>query len=86
MMIFAVAEEGRKGEPMVELREYPQEKYEQDMRVLLAEKGLYGAMKVYTDKINEAVTGTSYVTLRTVQEYLCDILFLAKEAERRTDG
>lgn len=71
---------------MVELKEYPQEEYEAEMRTLLAEKGLFSAIKVYTDKINEAVTGTSYVTLRTVQEYLCDILFLAQEAERRTDG
>lgn len=71
---------------MAELREYPQEEYEADMKTLLAEKGLSGAVKICTDKINEEVAGTSYVTHRTVQEYLCDILFLAQEAERITDG
>ena len=84
--IIAVAESERKGEPMVELREYPQEEYERDMKALLTEKGLSGAMKVYTDKINEEVADTCYVTHRTVQEYLCDILFLAQEAERRSGG
>ena len=86
MMIFAVSEEGRKGEPMVELKEYSQEEYEKDMKTLLDEKGLSGSIKIYTDKINEEVADTCYVTRRTVQEYLCDILFLAREVERRTDG
>lgn len=71
---------------MVELKEYPQEEYEAEMRTLFAEKGLSGAIKVYIDKINEEIANTCYVTHRTVQEYLCDILFLAQEAERRTDG
>ena len=71
---------------MGELKEYPQEDYERDMRKLLAEKGLSGAIKIYLDKINEGVTGTSYVEYGRVQEYLCDILFLAQEAERSTDG
>lgn len=68
---------------MGELKEYLQEEYEAEMRTLLTEKGLFGAIKVYTDKINEGVTGTSYVEYRRVQEYLCDILFLAQEAEKR---
>lgn len=70
---------------MSELREYPQEEYEADMRKLLAEKGLSGAVKVYLDKIDEEVSDTGYVTHTTVQEFLYDILFLAQEAERRTD-
>lgn len=71
---------------MIELREYQQEEYEQDMRTLLDEKGLSGAIKVYTNKIDEEVADAGYVLNRTVQEYLCDILFLAREVERRTDG
>lgn len=70
---------------MSELREYPREEYEADMRKLLTEKGLSGAVKIYLDKIDEEVSDTGYVTHRTVQEFLCDILFLAQEAERRTD-
>lgn len=67
---------------MLELREYSQEDYKHDMQALFAEKGLFGAIKVYADKINEEVAGTSYSLLcMTVQEYLCDILFLAQEAE-----
>lgn len=70
---------------MDELREYPQEEYEQDMKTLLTGKSLSGAVKIYLDKINKEVEGMGYVAHRTVQEYLCDILFLAQEAERRTD-
>lgn len=70
---------------MVELREYPQEEYEQDMKTLLAEKGLSGAVKIYADKINEEVADAGYVLHRTVQEYLYDIIFLAQEEERRSD-
>lgn len=70
---------------MIELKEYPQEEYEQDMKTLLTENGLYGAVKIYANKINEEVADSGYITHRAVQEYLCDILFLVQEAERRTD-
>mgnify|MGYP006896749384 CR=1 FL=1 len=67
---------------MIELREYPQEEYEKDMKTLLTEKGLAAAVKIYLDKINEGITGTSYIEYGRVQEYLCDILFLVQEAEK----
>ena len=61
---------------MCELKEYTQEQYKADMQKLLTEKGLKDAVQIYADKINEEVSGTGYVMHRTVQEYLCDILYL----------
>ena len=58
------------------LREYTQEEYEADMKKLLAEKGLYDAVKVYCDKINDVASNLSYVEYRDIQEFLCDILYL----------
>ena len=61
------------------LREYTQEEYEADMDKLLKEKGLYGAVKVYCDKINEVAEGLSYVPHRDIQEFLCNILYLIEQ-------
>ena len=58
------------------LKEYTQEEYEADMKKLLAEKGLYDAVKVYCDKINDVASNLSYVEHRDIQEFLCDILYL----------
>ena len=71
-----------KGE--ITLKEYTHEEYETDMRKLLVEKGLKGAVKEYLDKIDEEVSGTRYIMHRTVQEYLCDVLYLVELYEKQT--
>lgn len=58
------------------LREYTEEEYKADMQKLLAEKGLYNAVKVYCDKIDEVASNLGYLGHRDIQEYLCDILCL----------
>jgi hypothetical protein len=58
------------------LREYPQEKYEADMKKLLKEKGLYDAVDHFADRINSLASVLNYGAHREVQECLCDILFL----------
>ena len=64
------------------LREYTNEKYTEDMKNLLDEKGLKESVKVYLDKIDEEVSSTGYIMHRTVQEYLCDILYLVELVEK----
>ena len=61
---------------MNELREYTKEEYKADMKKLLEEKGLYEAVKVYCDKIDEVAGNWGYVDHRDIQEFLCDILYL----------
>ena len=68
----------------ITLKEYTQEEYEADMKKLLTEKGLKGAVKEYLDKIDEEVSGTRYIMHRAVQEYLCDVLYLVELYEKRT--
>ena len=58
------------------LREYTDKEYRADLKKLLEEKGLHDAVKDYCDKINEEVGNTSYITHRSVQEYMCTILDL----------
>ena len=65
------------------LREYTQEEYEADMKKLLKDKGLHGAVEVYTDEINEVTSCLSYVGHRSVQEALCDILYLIQLSEEK---
>ena len=67
--------------PEFDLKEYTQEEYAADMQKLLSEKGLKGAVQEYCDKINEEAQSLPYVPHGTIQEYLCDILFLIEESE-----
>ena len=69
---------------MFDLKEYTIGEYKADMQKLLSEKGLRDAVKVYIDKIDEEVeiSGVGYVMHRTVQEYLCDILYLIELSEK----
>ena len=60
------------------LREYTKEEYKADMQKLLSEKGLYGAVEFYCDKINDVTKDLSYLQRREIQEYLCDILYLVE--------
>lgn len=66
------------------LKEYTQEEYESDMMKLLEKKGLSKAVKKYADKIDQECRymGVPYLTQRSVQEYLCDILFLCEKYEK----
>lgn len=68
------------------LTEYTQEEYEEDMRLLLQDKGLSGAVVVFTDKINDETIGLGYVTRRSIQEWLADILWLCKKFEEPLKG
>ncbi len=63
---------------MFSLKEYTPEEYERDMRKLLSEKGLHGAVETYADLIESLMhdINAGYLTIATVQEYLCDILYL----------
>ena len=67
------------------LKEYPREQYEEDVLKLLEEKGLSKAVKKYLDKIDEECRymGVSYLPHRTIQEFLCNILFLCEKYEER---
>ena len=58
------------------LREYTQDEYKADMQKLLEEKGLYDAVKIYCDKINEVASSFGYISHMDIQEFLCDILYL----------
>ena len=64
------------------IKEYTQEEYESDMMKLLKEKGLPKAVKKYLDEIDRECRVLSYIPHRTVQEYLCDILFLCEKYEK----
>ena len=64
------------------LKEYTQEEYESDMMKFLEEKGLSKAVKKYLDEIDRECSGMSYIPHRTVQEFLCDILFLCEKYEK----
>ena len=66
------------------LKEYTQEEYESDMMKLLKEKGLSKAVKKYADKIDQECRDINlrYIPHRTIQEYLCDILFLCEKYEK----
>ena len=61
---------------MAELREYTKDEYKADMQKLLEEKGLYNAVKIYCDKIDEVASDFGYISHRDIQEFLCDILYL----------
>ena len=56
--------------------------YKVDMQKLLVEKGLYGAVKEYCDKIDDVTRCLSYDSHRDIQEYLCDILNLVEFSEK----
>ena len=58
------------------LKENTQEKYKSDMKKMLEEKGLSKAVKKYADKIDQECRymGVPYLTHRSIQESLCDIL------------
>ena len=58
------------------LKEYTREEQAADMRKLLDEKGLRGAVEEYCDKINGVAGLLSYLPHREIQEYLCDIIAL----------
>lgn len=68
------------------LKEYTVEEYDRDMKDLLKSKGLTNAVKVYCDKIDEETRSTGYIMHRTVQEYLCDILYLVELSEGKNDS
>lgn len=71
---------------MFNLVEYTEEEYKADMQKLLAEKGLHDAVEVYCDKIDEVAGVLSYVPHRTIQEFLCDILYLIDLEKEQEDG
>ena len=58
------------------LREYTQEEYDADMKKLLSKLGLHSAVENICDEINDITSVLGYVGHRTVQEYLCDILYI----------
>lgn len=58
------------------LKEYTQEEQAADMRKLLNEKGLRGAVEDYCDTINELASPLSYLPRRDIQECLCAIIAL----------
>lgn len=58
------------------LKEYTQEEQAADMRKLLNEKGLRGAVEGYCDTINELASPLNYLSHRNIQECLCDIIAL----------
>lgn len=62
--------------PEFTLKEYTSEEYEKDMKELLEEKGLRGAVKEYLDAINSEATRLRYLQCRSIQECLCDISYL----------
>ena len=67
------------------LKIYTQKEYDNDMRALLKEKGLHGAVEEFTDKINDIAVKWGYVDHMDVVEFLNDILYLIdihKEVER----
>ena len=68
----------------MKIKEYTQEEYESDMMKLLKEKGLSKAVKEYVDKIDQECRYecVNYLKHITVQEYLCDILFLCEKYEK----
>ena len=63
------------------LKEYPKEQYEADMLKLLEEQGLSEAVKQYLNEIDIECSGMSYLPHRTIQEFLCDVLFLCEKYE-----
>lgn len=63
---------------MAELREYTQDEYTAELKMLLADKGLYEAVKVYADEIADEVRGDGYIKFSTVTEWLVAILDLIK--------
>ena len=66
------------------LKEYPQEEYKADMKKMLEEKGLSKAVKHYLDEIDRECreVNLSYIPHRTIQEFLCDVLFLCELYEK----
>ena len=56
------------------LREYPEDEYREDLKMLLRENGLHDAIKEYCDKIEEVAGYYSYGGHRKVQENLNTIL------------
>ncbi len=65
----------------ITIREYTPEEYKADMQKLLQEKGLKEAVKGYLDKIEQEAGALPYIPHMTIQECLCDILFLLELAE-----
>lgn len=61
-----------------ELRIYPREKYESDLRKELEVKGLYRAIEQRADEISEVTSDLGYVEHRYIQEILSEILDLLK--------
>ena len=57
-----------------QLKEYTQEEYESDMKNLIKEKGLKGAVEEYLDKIVEETSGLPYIPNMNVKEWACDII------------
>lgn len=58
------------------IKVYTQKQYDKEMRELLKEKGLHGAVEEFTDKINDIAVNWGYVAHMDVVEFLNDILFL----------
>lgn len=56
------------------LKEYTQEEYESDMKNLIKEKGLKGAVEEYLDKIVDETSGLPYIPNMSIKEWACDIL------------
>lgn len=67
-----------------EVRIYPQEKYESDLREELESKGLYKAIAQRMDEISEEAYDLGYLGHRFVQEQLVEILDLVKIHENQT--
>lgn len=72
--------------PEFTLREYTPEEYEKDMKELLKEKGLKGAVKKYLDSINSEATRLRYLQCRSIQECLCDIDYLIELYMKETNN
>lgn len=67
-----------------EIRIYPQEEYESDLRKALESKGLYKAIEQVADEISEAAYDSGYAEHRYIQELLVEILGLVKMCEQQT--
>lgn len=66
-----------------ELRIYPREKYESDLKKELAVKGLYQAIKQRTDEVSEVTADLGYVEHRFIQEVLAEILDLLEVSGKK---
>jgi hypothetical protein len=72
--------------PEIKFKRYKQEEYKENMRRLLADKGLYDAVKYFCDKINDDVSDTGYLVHMSVLEYMNNILYLIELNENKEEA